>query len=161
MTQSLVQIYVHLIFITQGRSMWIKPSIEAKLYAYIGGIMRNKKSSLIDLGGIENHIHLVIRLHQDEALSALVRDLKACSSAWLKNQVPHFAWQAGYGGFSCSKSHLSALLSYVRRQKEHHHSQSCDEELDDLAGKWGFRWYWDDESQTQGWDPVALPGSEP
>ena len=154
MAQSLVQNYLHLIFATKDRSMWIKSPIEGDLYRYIGGIIRNKKSCMIEIGGTENHIHLVVRLHQDEALSALVRDVKACSSSWIKTQVPHFAWQGGYGGFSCSKSQLETLLNYVRNQKEHHLKQSFDEEMTDLACKWGFRWYWDGESKTQAWEPV-------
>ena len=151
MSQSLVQIFVHLIFATKGRHMWIQPEMEDDLYAYLGGIVRNRKSVLIKGNGTENHIHLVIRLHADVALSSLVRDLKSNSSTWMKKMEPRFSWQGGYGAFSCSKSQLDTLLHYVERQKEHHRAHTFEEEMKGLAEKWGCRWEWDEETDEQSW----------
>lgn len=119
----------------------------------MGGIVRKRKSVVIKANGTQDHIHLVVRLHQDVALTSLVRDLKAASSSWMKRIEPDFKWQAGYGGFSCSISQLDRLKGYVANQKHHHMHKSTDEEMRDLAKKWGFQWMWDPVSLTQVWQP--------
>ncbi|MCB1041479.1 MAG: transposase [Acidobacteria bacterium] len=132
---------------------WLRPSFEVELHAYMGGILRNRKTVLLRANGTEDHIHMVIRLHQDAALSHVVRDLKAHSSSWMKQREPDFAWQGGYGAFSCSASQLGGLYQYVEKQKEHHREVTFEEEMKKIADKWGHRWIVNDETGEQTWEP--------
>jgi REP element-mobilizing transposase RayT len=85
--------------------------------------VRKKKGKLIEAGGVSDHIHLYTSLPSTVSLAEMVNVIKSNSSRWIHEQVPHclgFAWQAGYGAFSVSKSSESDVMRYIQRQKEHH-----------------------------------------
>src|SRR2546421_653171 len=82
------------------------------LYLYMGGILRNIKSPLIEIGGIADHVHLLVSLGREASVAPLVRDVKANSSRWIHEKFPQrsaFAWQAGYGAFAVSFSGVAAV----------------------------------------------------
>jgi REP element-mobilizing transposase RayT len=83
---------------------------------------RNKKKNLYFARRWDSdHLHMLIKLHPDTALSILLKELKSYSSGWLKKEgFKDFSWQKGYGGYSYSKSHIEALYNYIRTQKEYH-----------------------------------------
>jgi len=73
----------------------------------------------------------------------LVKELKIESSKWAKKQgedVKTFAWQAGYGVFSISKSHLPALETYIANQARHHETRTFKEEFLELLKKHELEW---------------------
>ena len=115
--------------------------MEQRLYAYLGGIARKNQSSLLKINGTENHIHLLLKLNTTIAISTLLKELKAYSSGWMKKEgYDSFGWQNGYGAFSYSKSHLSALTRYIENQKEHHQAKSFEEEIELLKKTWTLDW---------------------
>lgn len=117
------QLLFHIVFATKHRTPWITPDIAEHLYPYIGGIVRAERGSIYAIGGIEDHIHLYIRWRTDDALSNLMRTVKARSSKWIHDTFPElsdFAWQEGYAAFSVSKSQEEALKTYIANQREHH-----------------------------------------
>ena len=81
MAQTLVQMFVHVVFSTKNRAEMINLEIETELFAYIGGIAANNNSKLIAANGTANHIHLLILLSKTIRLSELVGDIKRNSSA--------------------------------------------------------------------------------
>jgi REP element-mobilizing transposase RayT len=110
----------------------ITPEIEPALFAYIGGILKNNESRLLDADGTSDHIHLLISQSKTIALSALMKDVKKDSSSWIKTKGSTFRtfhWQDGYGAFSIGKSDLPGLKKYIANQKEHHRKRSFREEL--------------------------------
>jgi REP element-mobilizing transposase RayT len=139
-SQTLTQILVHAVFSTKNRRDLIFPEVEAKLYAYIGGICRNCESPLLAIGGTGNHVHLLFVLSKNVALSHLIMTIKKDSSKWMKTQgAAHvdFHWQDGYGAFSVAASQRGDVIEYMRNQKEHHRTRSFEEELMAIARKCG------------------------
>jgi putative transposase len=151
MPQSLVQIYAHLVFSTKGRAPFLKDrEFRIQTHAYLAGICNNLESPAIQIGGVEDHVHILCRLSKQGDLSSLVRDLKRDSSKWIKDTRPSlndFHWQGGYGAFSISPSHVSGLTNYIVNQEEHHKTESFQDEFRRLCVKYGLvideQYVWD------------------
>ncbi len=141
MSQSLVQIYAHLIFSTKQRRPFLrKQNRLQRMHAYLFGACENLRCSPIAVGGVEDHVHILCRLAKTVCVSDLVRDLKRESSKWVKTEYPElaaFQWQTGYGAFSISPTHVNQLCQYIATQEEHHKTVSFQEELRRLCQKYG------------------------
>ncbi|HOX37290.1 MAG TPA: IS200/IS605 family transposase [Candidatus Brocadiia bacterium] len=121
MGQTLSRILIHLIFTTKNRAPIISPEVEADLYAYKAGILRNHESRVLAIGGVKDHVHLLVLQSRNVALSKLVMHLKKDSSKWIKTkgrEFETFAWQDGYGAFSIGESAIEQLTGYIRTQKK-------------------------------------------
>ena len=141
MSHSCVENYMHIIFSTKNREPFIVPEIEDRLYSYIVGISRERKVPVLRINGMPDHIHILLNLHPSIALSILVKEYKAYSSAWMKKcGYSQFAWQEGYGGFSYPKSMVSQVIKYIENQKKHHHKRTFEEEIEILKKQWGVSW---------------------
>jgi putative transposase len=151
MPQSLAQLYTHLVFSTKHRTRYLKDdALRAKLHAYLAGACKNLKSPSLMIGGVEDHVHILCRLSKTVAASELVRELKRESSKWVKSQstrLTMFQWQNGYGAFSISPSHVGDLTRYIAHQAGHHRTETFQDELRRLCGKYGIdideRYVWD------------------
>ena len=131
MAQTLVKIYVHIVFSTKSRGELILSEIERELFAYIGGVVRKHQSVLLAANGTSNHIHLLISLSKNIALSDLLRELKKASSYWIKTKdakFKSFQWQAGFGAFSIGQSQVETVKQYIAKQKEHHKTELFEDE---------------------------------
>jgi len=123
--------FFQLIWSTKGRQDLILPKIQNKLYAYMGGIVRKTGGSLLEIGGIPNHVHLLVELSNLDRFTALIRNTKASSSSWLKKEFPecrNFSWQDGYASYSISYSQLERTREYIKNQEQHHQTQTFKEE---------------------------------
>jgi REP element-mobilizing transposase RayT len=142
MPQSLVQIYLHLVFSTKQRETLLRdPRVREQTHAYLGGICRNLEFPALIVGGTADHVHLLCRQSKNQAVCDLLRDLKRASSLWIKGQagdLAGFQWQHGYGAFSVSPSHVEALVGYIRGQEEHHAQVSYQDEIRTLCRKYGL-----------------------
>jgi len=126
------QILLHIVFSTKHRAPWINAEVAERLYPYIGGIVRAERGVLYDIGGIEDHVHLYLRWRPDEAVSDLMRTVKARSSKWIHDTFPKlgtFAWQEGYSVFTVSKSQEGSVKAYIAGQHEHHKKEDFESEL--------------------------------
>jgi REP element-mobilizing transposase RayT len=126
------QILLHIVFSTKRREPWITPDIASRLYPYIGGIVQAEKSTLYEIGGVEDHIHIYMRWRPDESISNLMRTVKSRSSKWIHDtylSLQTFAWQEGYSVFSVSKSQEAAVKKYIAGQTEHHKKEDFKSEL--------------------------------
>ena len=143
MAQTLVSLLVHVIFSTKNREALITPQIEPELFAYMGGILKNNASKLIDAGGTTDHVHLLISQSKNIALSTLMKDLKKDSSVWIKTKgatFRNFHWQDGYGAFSINKADLLGLKRYLANQRDHHRKRSFQEELLHFLDQYGVEY---------------------
>ncbi len=132
MANTYTNLLYHIVFATKRRRKLITKTIEERLQRYIGGIVRGEGGVLIDIGGVENHLHLVVRIPARIAVAVMVRKIKANSSGLLnrgRRLPPKFAWQTGYGAFTVSPSQLEAVCAYVRNQAEHHRKIGFKEEF--------------------------------
>ena len=144
MSSTLSNLTYHIVYSTKNHEPLISPKLRETLYPFIGGIVRNKGGTLIRVGGVADHLHLVVRLRPDIALSDMVRLIKANSSKWVNEQWVEsgrrFAWQSGYGAFTVSQSQLSALAEYVEHQEEHHRERSFQQEFVAILKKHGVEY---------------------
>ena len=132
MPQSLVKNYIHIIFSTKYRNDFIDENIENELFAYIGSICKDFESTAIQIGGTDNHIHILCLLSRKIALMKLVQEIKAHSSKWIKTKgkkYENFFWQDGYGAFSVSPNNIFAVKNYIKNQREHHKNFDFKKEL--------------------------------
>jgi REP element-mobilizing transposase RayT len=124
-------ILVHIVFSTKYRVAVLDESWRADLFAYIGGTVRAHKAALLEAGGIEDHIHLLMKFHPQFAISSTVQLLKANSSRWInenRNTSSRFQWQRGYGAFTVSQSMVATVKKYIANQREHHRTQQFEQE---------------------------------
>jgi len=136
MSQSLSQLYVHIVFhINCNDAVIIPEKLQNNLHAYIAAICKNQDSSSIIVGGIDDHVHLLCRLSKNITAAKLLEEIKANSSKWIKTQADEFgsrlnkfSWQKGYGIFSVSLSKIDNVKQYISNQKEHHKKISFKDE---------------------------------
>ena len=126
------RILFHIVFSTKRRAPFITPDRSVRLHDYIGGIIRAEGGEPLAIGGMPDHVHILLLWRPDAALSDLMRTLKARSSGWVHRTFPEaegFAWQEGYAGFSVSRSGEADVRAYIANQAEHHGRRSFSEEL--------------------------------
>ncbi|HKO44348.1 MAG TPA: IS200/IS605 family transposase [Pyrinomonadaceae bacterium] len=133
-----LSLLVHFVWSTKNREPWIELAMREDMYAYIGGIMRKKKATLLAAGGMFDHIHLYASLPSIISIADLVNAVKANSSRWVHESFRNlrtFAWQEGYGAFSVSKSDEQRVIRYVQDQERHHAKRTFEEEFISLLEK--------------------------
>ena len=125
----------HIVFSTKER----QPSIAepAKLWAYLAGIARNLQYKSVTVGGIDNHVHVLLQLPANVSVSEAVRNLKSNSSRWLGESGPWSGWQEGYGAFSVSASNQDAVRRYIQNQPTHHRQRSFEDEFAAMVARAG------------------------
>jgi REP element-mobilizing transposase RayT len=122
----------HVIFSTKDRRPSLDAEVRPRLFAYMGGIIREVRCTPLIVNGVEDHVHALVGLSPAVAVADLMRVLKANSSRWVHEQWPQyreFAWQAGYGAFSVSRSSAEEVERYIAQQEEHHRHVSFQEEF--------------------------------
>jgi len=124
-----ISLHSHFVFSTKHREPLIAHEWQQRLYEFIGGIARNKKCRLIAAGGMSDHVHLLIGMHQSIAPADLMRVIKSNSSVWVHEELKQVLdWQNSYGAFSVSKSGLDDVINYINSQDEHHRTMSFKDE---------------------------------
>jgi len=122
----------HIVYSTKYRRPVIEKSWQDQLYGYVGGIVRENKGTLLCMGGVDDHVHLLAKLSPTIAVSDMLRLIKANSSKMVNEQIKPrspFEWQSGYGAFSVSESKLDKVQDYILNQEEHHRKQSFEDEF--------------------------------
>ncbi len=123
------QLYVHLIWATWKRKPLITESIKPQLYAAIAAKCRQLQCEPVAIGGTDDHIHLLVRLHTTVSIAQLVKEVKGSSSHLMTHEITplmFFKWQGGYQAFTVRKSEISNLESYIAKQDEHHKDVQSD-----------------------------------
>ena len=140
MANTYTQTYLHVVFAVEGRQNLIKLEHNDQLQKYITGIITAQKHKLIAINNMPDHLHLLVGLRPDAALSDLMRDVKAGSSKFINEKhwvMGRFSWQEGFGAFSYSRSQLGAVIRYIENQQKHHAKKSFREEYVTLLEKFG------------------------
>ena len=138
MAQSLTKILIHVVFSTKKRNTWLDDKICSELYPYLTKILKDNKCNVLQMGGTENHIHILFEISKDLSIGKIVEKIKTSSSRWIKTKdsiYKNFYWQYGYGAFSVSSSNRSVVCDYIANQKQHHKIKTFDEELRSLLRK--------------------------
>jgi putative transposase len=150
MPQSHTQLLIHLVFSTKDRFPFLDTTIRERVHAYLATIMRNMDSPYVVVGGVSDHVHLLLDLGKMNTAVGVVEKLKKESSKYVKtlgSQYEKFYWQRGYGLFSVSPTHRADVEKYIRNQEEHHKVQSFQEEYLAFLKRYGVqydeRYVWD------------------
>ena len=128
---------IHLVFSTKNRESSIPEEMLEKLWAYMSGIADNHHIGTLAIGGISNHVHLLLAIPQTITVASAINALKANSSRWMHDHAKHFEWQKGYGAFSVSPSQSGAVKEYIRTQAAHHAKHTFEDEFLSLLRKCG------------------------
>lgn len=129
--------HLHIVFSTRERRKQITAVVRPKLWAYIAGVGRNHSLIIHEVGGYEDHTHVLLSLPATVLLAHAIRDLKAVSSKWMHgNGVIDFAWQEGYAAFSASESNMTQVRRYIRAQEEHHRRVAFEDEFRQLLRRY-------------------------
>jgi putative transposase len=139
MAHTFTQNVIHVVFSTKERHRTIAKDCQARLWAYIGGICRKEGIFIHEIGGMEDHVHILFQLPAALSLADAVLLIKANSSKWMNQKGHGFAWQRGYGAFSVSWSNLNAVVRYIRNQASHHRKMNFDQEFLALLEKHGVK----------------------
>lgn len=158
MPGSYVQNVVHLVFSTKNRGKFIPNGFRQRLWSYIGGVCKNLGVAVHAVGGVEDHIHLLVQVPPTISVAKVVGTIKANSSKWARESRREFGWQQGYGAFSVSASNVAAVTRYIREQEPHHRKMNFEAEFVALLRKHGVEF---DEKYVFGQAPAergALAG---
>jgi putative transposase len=121
----LPQLYVHLVWSTYERHPLITPEIQEMVYSCIHSECKRLRVDVLAIGGIADHVHLLLRFPASISLSSLVKQIKGSTSHLVTNRSTQpFKWQGGYGAFTVSKKELDMIAQYISNQESHHHEST-------------------------------------
>ncbi len=132
----------HLVFATKNREPVISAEWRTRLHEYLGGAVRGLGGTPQGVGGVADHVHILVGLKPTHRLSDFMRDLKKSSSVWIAESTSQksFHWQEGYAAFTVSASAKPAVQEYIVRQEEHHRHKTFREELIGFLQKSGIEY---------------------
>src|SRR5262249_5413743 len=136
-------LHYHVVFSTKNREPAIHRKIEDRIWPYIGGIARSHKMIALQVGGVEDHVHALVTAPSTLAPSQIAQFLKAESSKWIHTEfraLAGFNWQDGYGAFTVSRSNIPNVIRYIQNQREHHNTQTFQEEYIELLKRHGIEY---------------------
>jgi putative transposase len=117
------QLYVHLVWSTWDRAPLITPEIRTRLYAAMLQTCKELKCDPIVVGGIDDHVHLLVHIHPSIAIADLVKNIKGNSSHLANHEIApagNFRWQGAYGAFTIRKEDVDLITAYILNQSNHH-----------------------------------------
>ena len=135
---SYVSAYFHCVFSTKDRRALIPPALSERLWPFLGGVARNNQMKAIEIGGMPDHVHVLLSLTSTLSIAKGMQLIKGGSSKWVHETFPEhhlFGWQVKYGAFSVSVSRLESTIEYIRKQAQHHQKMSFQEEFIALLKK--------------------------
>ena len=141
MSQSLAFVLVHIIFSTKNRMPFLRSTeLRSEVHAYLTGTLRCLDCDLLQVGGVEHHVHILCGLSRRISLAELVKNLKTGSTRLLKVKGhDDFSWQTGYGVFSVSESARESVFLYIAQEEMHHRRISFQDEFPAILNKHGVR----------------------
>ena len=140
MSHTYFQNVMHVVFSTKERRRFIHADMKERLWSYTAAICKRQKVFVHAIGGMEDHIHMLLQFPATIAISDAVKTIKANSSGWMSDQIGKFAWQEGYGAFGVSKSNLAVVVRYIQNQEKHHRRMTFEDEFIALLEKHGIEY---------------------
>lgn len=139
MSHTYSSLFVHCVWGTKRRIPYLTDDIRLRVYKYIEAIVEHQGAETLAIGGIEDHVHLLVSVKQTMIIPDFMRVIKTNSSSFVRQTLQRdFAWQEGYGVFSVSVSMVPTVMRYIERQEEHHKKRSFEDEYLLLLEKHGI-----------------------
>lgn len=137
MASTYTSLHVHAIFATKDRAPMIDASWLRELHGYVAGTAEGLGAQSLAVGGVVDHVHVLMGIRAAHAVADLVREIKKASSIWAAERYAGFAWQTGYGAFAVSPRDVDMVRKYIARQEEHHRTISSADELRAILEQFG------------------------
>lgn len=132
MSNTYTKIYLHIVFAVKGREALLPVSLQPRIHKYMATVLNDMGHFPIAVGGIDNHVHILIDYKPFQPIPDMVRELKTCVTKLINTHhlIPFlFSWQRGYSCFSYSASQVGAVKNYIEHQMEHHTNMTLNEEM--------------------------------
>jgi REP element-mobilizing transposase RayT len=131
MSRTYSSLHYHVVFGTKNRERLIAKGWQSRLHEYLGGVIAGKDGFPQGIGGVDDHVHLLIGLRPVHCLADVVRELKKATNAWIHDEIgiKRFAWQEGYAAFTVSATARSSVKKYITNQAVHHAQVSYHDEM--------------------------------
>ena len=143
MANTYIRIYLHLVFAVKNRDALISPYREKQIHSYMAGTLYKLNHKPIIVGGIEDHVHILLSYNPNQTLPDLVKELKTGTTKFINNNhlcTFKFEWQRGYACFSYSHSMVDKVYKYIENQHQHHNGRSLQEELKSMLEGFGIEY---------------------
>lgn len=143
MANTYTQIHIQFVFAVKYREALINSEWKDRLHQYITGIFQRNQHKMLQINSMPDHIHIFIGMRPHQSISALIQNVKAESSKWIKEQnlsPQPFAWQEGYGAFSYAKSQVPDVVRYIQNQEIHHRKETFLEEYKKFLDAFDIEW---------------------
>jgi len=139
MSSTHLSLHFHLVFGTKDHEPTIAAAWRARLHAYMGGVLATLDTVPEIVGGVDDHVHILLGLRRVESLAEVMRKVKSSSSRWVHEEIKMrgFAWQEGYGAFTVGASQRMMVKRYIEGQEEHHRTRTFKAEHLDFLKKSG------------------------
>ena len=138
MANTYTQLYIHFIFVVQGRDHLIPKAHKEAVHRYMTGVVQKRKHKMLQIHCMPDHAHLFIGVHPAQSVSDVAEETKTAATKFIKQQswLPYnFSWQRGFGAFSYSRSQIPAVAKYIENQEIHHQKKTFREEYIELLQK--------------------------
>ncbi|MES2807626.1 MAG: IS200/IS605 family transposase [Bacteroidota bacterium] len=130
MPQSYSSIWVHLVWSTKNREPILVPGLKHQVYQVINAIAKDHEIYLDCINGVEDHVHLLVRMRTDQSVAQIVKTIKGNSWEYFKNDPENYiSWQDGFAVFSVSPDQLKKVRNYIYNQERHHRDKSFSDEM--------------------------------
>jgi putative transposase len=136
MSQTCSRLFVHVVWATYLRGATLDATIESRVHGCIRAEAERLGCSVIAIGGVENHVHLLLRMPTRVSIAVIVKQAKGVSARFVNAEThpdEHFAWQSGYGAFTVSPWDVERVRGYIAAQREHHSSGKTRPLLEDCG----------------------------
>jgi len=130
--------YLHCVFSTKRRLPLITD--RENVWLTVRKVASAEKIPLFAVGGMADHIHLLVSIPSTRSVSDIVRDLKCNSSLRIRKWNRVFSWQNGYASISVSPSAMPSVTAYIDRQELHHRNRSFEQEYTAILDRAGVRY---------------------
>lgn len=123
---------MHCIFSTKERRRIITPDLQARLFPFVGGVARQNGMVALEVGGVEDHVHILLSVSATLPVAKAMQLIKSGSSKWIHDTFPslrEFARQQGYGAFSVGIAQVDRTRNYIQGQSAHHRTVTFEEEF--------------------------------
>jgi REP-associated tyrosine transposase len=141
MGSTFFSLHYHVVFSTKHRRLLLHDESLARMHSYLGGIIRGMNGVAEIVGGVADHVHMLLSLRPVHCLADVMRDLKKESTNWAKAELDRrFSWQEGYAAFTVSPTVTEEVRKYIANQEAHHAKRSFVDELKELLRSAGIEY---------------------
>jgi putative transposase len=135
-----LSLHYHIVFSTKNREAIIADEWRPRLHSFLGGVVNQLNGIPQKIGGVSDHVHLLVGLKATHRLADVLREIKSVSSRWVHEEIgqKYFVWQEGYGAFTVSSTQIGAAVHYIEHQDEHHRNKTFQEEYREFLERAGI-----------------------